>query len=139
MVLADFYRDQIGPLELLEYIDGLPAHSRLAAEQAEDDDLADQVVAQGDLPAQAPPPVTDLTPEARRLDAVLDRLGEVLAAIIAAAGQTPPRIPPAPRPNTAFDRARKRASVHRHSDLLARIAERRRTLAERRRTSGPPS
>ena len=78
MRLDEFYRGELGPLALLEYIDGLPSYSRLAAAMADDDDAAEQVLAanNGELPAPGPPPLTEYTPEVARLDNVLALRGD---------------------------------------------------------------
>lgn len=134
MRLDEFYRGELGPLALLEYIDGLPSWSRLAAAMAEDEEAAEQVLAAngGELPKPGPPPLTEYTPEVQRLDNLLDRLGEVIGAVIGAAGGKPPPVKPAQRPVTALARVRERAADAKHHALVDYVAERRRIIAARR-------
>lgn len=134
MRLDEFYRGELGPVALLEYIDGLPSYSRLAAAMADDDEAAEQVLAanNGELPKPGPPPLTEYTPEVARLDSVLDRLGEVVGAVIGGAGGKPPRIKPAPRPVTALERVRERVAEAKHNAVVELVNERRRIIAARR-------
>lgn len=137
MRLDEFYRGELGVLALLEYVDGLPSHSRFAAAIANDDEAAEQLLALADdAPASSAPPLTDMTPEAQRLDAVIDRLGEVARAVIGAAGGKPPKLKPTPRPVNALQRVRERAAEARHEALVDYIAERRRAIAARNTEGG---
>lgn len=134
MRLDEFYRGELGFRALLEYIDGLPSYSRLAAAMAEDEEAAEQLLAAngGQMPKPGPPPLTEYTPEVARLDNVVDRLGEVMGAVIGGAGGKPPKIKPAPRPVTALSRVRDRIADAHHNAVVELVAERRRIIAERR-------
>lgn len=48
----------------------------------------------------------DWSPEMEILVAAVDRLGEVIRAVVAAQGGKPPKIPAMPRPRTASDKLR---------------------------------
>src|SRR5690606_39551752 len=52
-----------------------------------------------------------------------DRVNELIAAVIASAGQRPPRVYPAPRPQTAYTRLEAEARTARHEDLVAEVQE----------------
>lgn len=67
------------------------------------------------------PPLATWSPEVQYLAAVFDRLGELIAATIAAANGKPPKVRPLPRPRTAFDRARARRALSRHESLVAEM------------------
>ncbi|HEY9409405.1 MAG TPA: hypothetical protein VIP77_07465 [Jiangellaceae bacterium] len=103
----------------LTLIDHLPRTSAFAAAVAQDDELAAEV---GDPPkASHIPPITEWTPEAEALAAVVDRLAEVANAVVAAAGGKPSRVRPWPRPVTAFDRARAKRIRAVTDDLVAQL------------------
>lgn len=91
---------------------------------AEDDEYAELILGETDEDDDAPgsPPLVMWTPEVQYLAAVVDRLGEVIQAVIATApGGKPPKIKPLPRPRTAFDRARARRARARHENLVAEM------------------
>jgi hypothetical protein len=56
------------------------------------------------------------------LTMMYDRMGELIQAVIAAAGAKPRRVPPGPRPYTAFDRLKNTDRRTRHESLVARVA-----------------
>lgn len=99
---------------LLNVIDGLPANSHYVAALADDDELA----ASSPEPKSRPPRLTEFSPDTA---AIVDRLGDVISAVIAAAGGTPPKIQPYPRPETAADRAKTRWRMQKHHDLVRRV------------------
>jgi hypothetical protein len=107
---------------LLNVIDGLPSNSHYVAALADDDELAEN----SPPPKARPPRLTEFSPEAA---AIIDRLGDVITAVIAAAGGTPPSIEPYPRPVTAAERMKQRSRWRAHEDLVARL------LPHKRRTS----
>lgn len=69
----------------------------------------------------------DWSPEREALADILDRLGNLVQAVIAAAGAKPPRVAPAPRPDTAVTRLRSQRRVERHHALVARVLPDRRS------------
>lgn len=89
---------------------------------ADDDELAENSPA----PKPQPPKLTEFSADTA---AIIDRLGDVISAVIAAAGGTPPKISPYPRPVTAAQRMEKRSRWRAHDDLVARV------LPHKRRTS----
>jgi hypothetical protein len=106
---------------LLNLIDQLPRNSRYIEALADDEDLATQVLASKEPPEPAGPRLSEWSPELAALTAIQDRLGEVIAAVIAAAGGRPPRLRPSPRPKTAADRVRLQQRQERHLALVARV------------------
>lgn len=75
------------------------------------------------LPEEAPtnyrPRLTEFGPTEAMLAGVVDRLGEVIAATIAAAGAKPPTIRPYPRPAGADDRLAGRRRIEKHEARVA--------------------
>lgn len=130
--MDEFYQGEMGPLALLEYLDGLPSHSRMAAAIAQDDEMAELLLEHAETAPDVGPSLTEMTPEAVRLDQVMDRLGELIGAVIFAAGQKAPKIRPVRRPTTALQRVRERVAEAKYDALVDHVAERRRVLAERR-------
>jgi hypothetical protein len=49
---------------------------------------------------------------------VFDRLGEVVAAVVASGGGTPPKVRPRPRPQTAEDRLAARFRIEQHERVV---------------------
>lgn len=111
---------------LLDIIDRLPRTSALAEAMAEDEQLADRMLARADTDTNAPrrPPsrrVSEYSAEVELLSALLDRVGEVVQAVAASAGAKPRKVTPAPRPVTAMERARTRRAKAKHRDVVARV------------------
>lgn len=91
---------------------------------ADDDEAAERALASGDEPTgSTAPPLEAFSPEVQYLAMGIDRIGELIAATIAAAGGKPPKVRPLPRPETAFDRAKRRKSLQRHHDLVAEVEQ----------------
>lgn len=108
---------------LLRIIDQLPAHSRLAEARLDDEQVAEQILAFEDKHPNAKPSrrVSDFTPEVDLLSTLVDRVGELTQAVVAAAGAQPRKVTPVPRPKTAVDRVRARRSLAKHRRLVARV------------------
>lgn len=101
--------------------------------QADDEDFAEAVLAlpESDRPDRGPS-LADWSPEVNLLAAAVDRLGENIAATIAAAGGKAPKIRPLPRPKTAFDRVRARRRWEAHGTLVSEVEEAQRRWAAKR-------
>lgn len=78
------------------------------------------------------PPLEDWSPEVNELVKLGDRLSELIAAVIASAGQRPPKVYPARRPQTAYTRLEDEARATRHDDLVAEVQEAQERYAARR-------
>ncbi len=61
----------------------------------------------------------DWSPEMEILVAAVDRLGEVIQAVIAAQGAKPPKIAPMPRPKTATEKLRD--PRRQHQKILSKV------------------
>lgn len=86
----------------------------------EDDEWADQIVDR--IPeSSGGPSVEEWSQEAGYLALVVDRLGELLRAVVATGGGKPPKVRPLPRPRTAIDRAMTRRSRRRVESLVAEV------------------
>lgn len=116
--------------KLLNLIDGLPRNSAFVEAVANDEQAAQQLLQQ--QPEASAPGVrlSEWSPEREILADVVDRLGNVIQAVIAAAGTKPQRMAPAARPVTAVMRLRKQRRVEQHQRLVARV------LPSRASTSG---
>jgi hypothetical protein len=66
--------------------------------------------------------MADWSPELELLTAAVDRLGDVVKAVVATIPKARvPKIPPLPRPQTAMDRVRRRRRASKHRALVARV------------------
>lgn len=103
----DLWRGRLTPRELLNLVDHLPRTSHYQDALAQDDEVHDGTVT---APSGQPkgPPLTEYSPEVEALSAVIDRLGEVINAVLAAGGGKPKLVRPWQRPVTAADRRRAR-------------------------------
>lgn len=104
---------------LLSLITQLPRNSFFVEAVSQDEEVAAQMT---ELP-QEPSGVRMSTwsPEMELLAAVFDRLGSVVAAVVASAGGRPPDIQPFPRPETAAQRARIKSRQEGHERLVKRL------------------
>ncbi|MFC6936700.1 hypothetical protein ACFQHO_44835 [Actinomadura yumaensis] len=85
----------------------------------------DEVAAQMDLDAPPrPPSLTEFDPTTRAVADLYDRVGVLIAAVVASTGKKPPRVPPYRRPRLAIDRLRERTRWTKHKALTARLLRR---------------
>jgi hypothetical protein len=68
-----------------------------------------------------PPRLTEFSAEVAAIAAAVDRLGELIGALVAVNGGTPPKLQPYPRPVTAIERVRRRQRMEAHFDLVRRV------------------
>jgi hypothetical protein len=107
----------------LNLIDHLPRHSFFIEAVSQDEELA-EALAQS-APEEDPEERLSIwTPERELLAAVYDRLGSVIAALVAVNGGHPPDIIPFPRPVSAAQRARIKSRREDHARLVARLLDR---------------
>ena len=107
---------------LLNIIDHLPRTSAYREAVADDDDLARLLLRYAPPePGRPQRRMSDWSAEVEVLTAVLDRLGELVQAVAAVGGAKPKKVPPAPRPVTAYERARGNRRAERHRSLVARV------------------
>lgn len=130
MDILDFFRGRYSFAKLRRLIRQLPRRSRLQLALAEDDEFADRMLDDGadDISSSAPS-LGDWTPEVAYLASVVDRLGEVVSAVLSSSGRKPPKMKPLERPRTAFDRARRRRTRAGVDSLVAEVRQ-----AQRRRS-----
>jgi hypothetical protein len=103
---------------LLNLIDGLPSHSAYQEALALDEELAEQVADRDEPTAEYRPRITEWSPTEQLLAALYDRMGEVVAAVVASAGGKPTMPEGWPRPETAADRVLRRKQKQEYDDLL---------------------
>ena len=135
MDLLDFFRGRRSRRQLLNFIQKLPSSSLTTEAMANDDELAEMILAHEDetsKPENTGPRVSEYSAEAARLDLIYDRLGELIAATIQLHGGKSPRVRPAKRPETAYARARRRRSEQRIGSLIAEVE------ASQKRAATPP-
>lgn len=106
---------------LLNQIDHLPRTSHYQEARAQDDELAEGMLEHLSDGPPAPPALTEFSPEVEVLQGVLDRLGEVVNAVVASGGGKPSPVRPGPRPVTALDRARARRLKDASAELEAKL------------------
>lgn len=71
--------------------------------------------------AKSRPRISEYSPEAERLDMVIDRIAELGQIILAVNGAKPKQIQPMPRPGTAMEKARRRRREAKHKMLVSRV------------------
>lgn len=110
-------------LDLLNLIDWLPRNSAFIEALSEDDEVAEEVLRQPENKRArgAGPRISEWSPELERLTDLVDRMGEVMIAVIASQGGKAPKIRPYPRPRTAIDRLRERKRYEHHKKVVARV------------------
>lgn len=65
--------------------------------------------------------MSEWSAEAELLSTVADRIAELIQATVASRGGKPAAYTPAPRPDTALDRARYQDRIRKHQELVARV------------------
>lgn len=99
----------------------MPRDSAYIEALANDDEAAQVLAAIPEHETGKGPRLSEWSPERERLDAIYDRLGEVVQAVVGSNGGRPPKIRPAQRPSTAVDRARRQLAFKQHQSLVARL------------------
>lgn len=108
---------------LLNLIENLPPGSAFVDAMANDQETAERI-SRGEISVAEPentgPRMLDWTPEMSLLAELVDRVGTLITATLSAAGAKQlPRIPPAPRPETAVDAAvRERRAQEKRQKVL---------------------
>ncbi len=84
----------------------------------------DEMVARGMVEPEDTKPrrrMVEYSVEVEMLSTLVDRMAEMIAAVVASRGVKPRHIPPAPRPVTAYERLRKEQRKSTHESLVARL------------------
>lgn len=89
-------------------MDRLPLSSHYRTAVLDDPEVAERLAAQPEPKGQPRPSLYEFGPEVALLTDIKDRLGEVIAAVMVAGRQKPPKIPQSPRPTTGVAKARRR-------------------------------
>lgn len=110
--------------ELLVLIDWLPRNSAYMEALADDEEMAEIALSEprneDDRPPRGPR-ISEWSPELEALTGIIDRLGEVIQAQIAAAGGKPRAVRPQPRPTTAMDKIREKKRREAHRKIVSRV------------------
>lgn len=109
---------------LLNVIDRLPRDSRYVEEVTQDEEVAEQLL-------ENPPKeltskksfrrMSEWSPVVELLTVCVNRLAELTQAVAALGGAKPRKIPPAPLPETAMDKVRRRRRDRNHKALVALV------------------
>jgi len=138
--LVDFFRGRHSWRKLELLLRRMHNTSQFIEALLNDPDVAESIIAEEQARRRAglPDPVSrprwsEYTPEASRLDSVVDALNVVASLLAQQISQKPqPPVRPRPRPETEIDRKRARDRQARHDSLVAEVEEaqaRRRALA----------
>jgi hypothetical protein len=107
---------------LLNIIDRLPRDSHFVEAQAADEQFAEAVLAMPPASVPTTPRWSEWTPERQALADIVDRLGDVVTAVLRAGGaKHVPSIPRYPRPVTAADRLRDKRRIEQHYRIVAMV------------------
>jgi hypothetical protein len=120
--LLDFFRGVHSWRKLATLVRQLPSSSHTTEAMANDDELAESFSDQEPSKSSGPK-LSEYTAEVARLDAILDRLTELIATTVRMNGGKAPRTRPATRPETAFTRAQQRRADKKMSALIAEVEE----------------
>ena len=120
--LLDFFRGVHSWRKLATLVRQLPSSSHTTEAMANDDELAESYSDQEPSKSSGPK-LSEYTAEVARLDAILDRITELIATTVRMNGGKAPRIRPATRPETAFTRAQQRRADKKMSALIAEVEE----------------
>lgn len=126
--------------DLLTLIDWLPRNSAYMQAISDDEEFAEHVLNDPDASKKGDrrPRVSEWSIEVEKLTDVVDRLGEVMQAVVAAAGSKPPKVRPQPRPKTAIDRLREQRRYEHHRKVVSRVLIQRPDGTLAPVTLGPP-
>lgn len=127
--MAAWWRERryVALLDLIEDLYKKPT-SRMSAALVNDPEAAAELAAQPEPSRTWTPPVTDWDLHATLQAEMLDRLGELIGAVLATIpvekGKSRPKFKakPFPRPRTAVDRARELATREVQLDIIRRFA-----------------
>jgi hypothetical protein len=119
--MLDFFRDKMSATEVLDYLEHLPRTSAYHSAVADDEELARQLVAQGEPSDPRPPRLAEFSPEVQVLAEVRDLLATLIGVQVARAGKKPKKVKPYPRPESALERVRRRERYSHHRALVGRL------------------
>lgn len=127
--------------ELLTLIDWLPRNTAYMEAISNDDEMAEQVLRQPESQQRGSrrPRISEWSAEMEKLTDLVDRMGEVMQAVVASAGGKPPKVHPQPRPKTAVDRLREKKRYEHHRKVVSRVVIQNPDGTTRPVTIGPPT
>lgn len=126
--LLDFFRGKHSWRKLHSLLDRLSGTSLLRESIANDDEVAQRIMADtADTKKPSPPDpgprVSEYSPEVQRLDELIDKVTILTATVVGMLGGKARPGRPAQRPQTAFTRARQAQAAARHHSLLDEVAD----------------
>jgi hypothetical protein len=107
--------------KLLDLIERLPRHSAYIEAVSEDEAVAAQMLNMPDDTKPARRRLSEYDVVVETLSTLVDRVGELINAVMASKGVRPRRIPPAPRPVTALQKLRERRRRVEHVSLVSKL------------------
>lgn len=132
--------------ELLVLIDWLPRHSAFMQAISDDEEFAELVLTESEKrdkfdrtkQPDRRPKISEWDLNAEKLTDIVDRLGELMQATVAAAGGKPPKVRPQPRPKTAIDKLREKRRYEHHRKVVSRVLIQQEDGTVAPLTLGPP-
>lgn len=121
---------------MFRLIEHLPWHSAYKKALADDDEYAELLLARKRtaeralraagraVPSDPLISIADWDPEREQTAQLMDAIAVLRAAVIAPhmpRGKKPPKVRPAPRPDTALRRAERRAELEKHKSIVAKV------------------
>lgn len=119
--LLDFFRGRYSWRKLRVLLEKLPSTSLMNEAMAQDDELAREFIDTISDHKDTGPRLTEYTLGVERLDTLSDKISNLAAIVVSAAGGKPGRPRPAKRPETAFTRLRDARAIARHNNLLDEV------------------
>ncbi len=107
--------------KLLDLIEHLPRHSAYLEAVSEDETIASMLLDRGDESRAPKRRMSEYDAVVETLSTLVDRVGELINAVLASKGVKPRRIPPAPRPVTAMQRLREGRRKIEHVTLVSKL------------------
>lgn len=101
----------------------LPQHSRYVEALTDDPEWGEWASSLPESSAPRNPRLSDWTPDVATLTEIKDRLTELIAVTLQAAGGKAPQVHPSLRPLTAADKLRAAKRMERHNSLVQEVQE----------------
>jgi hypothetical protein len=119
--LLDFFRGKHSWRKLANLLERLPMSSAFREAMLDDPEVAEELAKQPEAKEPGRPRLSEFDTHTALLTDILDRLGDVFAAVIVTSGGRQPKVKPAPRPLTGVARFREQAARQKHLALVAEV------------------
>jgi hypothetical protein len=118
--LVDFFRGRYSWRKLWLILNRLPMSSAYREAMLDDPEVA-EALAKQESKGSGRPRLSEFDTHTALLTDILDRLGDLFAAVIVTSGGKQPKVKPAPRPLTGVARFREQAARQKHLALVAEV------------------